>query len=223
MIGIICALEKEARKIIEKMAGARTDVISGAKYVSGELFGKEAVVVVCGIGKVNAALCVQTMIMKYSPDEIINVGVAGSLRDDLKVFDTVISRDLVQHDFDLKIFGDPAGHIPGIGYEMKASERIVKSLSAALDRMGLTYRIGRIASGDQFIDSDAERKRIADDFDADACEMEGAAVAQVCHVSGVEFAVLRTISDSGEGEYDKFCEKAADQSAKIICEYVKGR
>ncbi|MBQ7160986.1 MAG: 5'-methylthioadenosine/adenosylhomocysteine nucleosidase [Clostridia bacterium] len=221
MTGIICAMEKEARNIIANMAGARTDVIAGAKYVSGDLYGKEAVVAVCGIGKVAAAICAQTIIMKYSPDEIINVGIAGGLTPDLKVFDVVVSRDLVQHDFNIAVFGLPAGAIPGIGVSIKATDRIVGKLTAALEAEGVTHRVGRIASGDQFIDSEEARRAIADKFGADACEMEGAAVAQACLMNGVEFAVLRTISDSGEGEYDKFAELAADRSAKVICRYMK--
>ncbi len=221
MTGIICAMEKEAKKIISEMSGARTDVIAGAKYVSGELYGREAVVAVCGIGKVNAAVCAQTMIMKYSPDEVINVGVAGGLTADLKVFDVVVSRDLVQHDFDISSLGDPVGMVPGIGLSVKAADGIVEKLARALEAEGINYRIGRIASGDRFVDSEEDRRLIAERFGADACEMEGAAVAQACFLNGVNFAVLRSISDSGEGEYEQFSDRAADASAKVICRYMK--
>lgn len=223
MTGIICAMEIEARKIIAQMSGAITDVIAGGKYVHGELYGRDAVVAVCGVGKVNAAVCAQTLIVKYSPDEIINVGVAGALTGDLKVFDVVVSTDLVQHDFDLTSIGYEPGLLPGrkeVGF--KASPRIREKLCRALDRTGLHYVEGRIASGDVFVDTDAARKSIADRFSAAACEMEGAAIAQVCAINDVEFAVLRSISDSGEGDYRQFAARAADDSAQVICEYMKG-
>ena len=222
MTGIICAMEIEARKIIAEMSGATTDVIAGGKYVHGELYGKEAVVAVCGIGKVNSAVCAQTMIIKYSPDEVINVGVAGALTGDLRVLDVVVSTDLVQHDFDVTSIGYEPGLIPGrkeVGF--KASDRIVKKLCKALDNTGVRYVTGRIASGDVFVDTDEARRSIAGKFGAAACEMEGAAVAQVCAINGVEFAVLRAISDSGEGDYRVFAERAADNSARVICEYMK--
>ena len=214
-------MEKEAKKIIAEMSGARTDLFSGGKYVSGKLRGKDAVVAVCGIGKVNAAVCAQTMIMKYLPNEIINVGVAGALIPDLGILDVVVSRDLVQHDFDLTALGEKAGEIPHIGETIPASKRIVSKLIKALEAEGVPYRVGRIASGDQFIDTEEARRRIAEKFGADACEMEGAAVAQVCRINGVHFAVLRAISDSGEGDYSKFVVKAANNSAKVVCRYME--
>ena len=221
MTGIICAMEKEVRNIMEKMTVTERRVYAGKEYVSGKLNGRDAVVAVCGIGKVHAAMCAQTMILEFKPDEIINVGVAGALTSDLKVFDVVVARDLVQHDFDFSALGDPPGLIQGVGRELAASPRIVAALEEVISDTGINHVVGRIASGDIFVDAEDKRRSIADTFGAVACEMEGAAVAQVCKVNGVDFAVLRAISDSGEGDYAVFAEKAAENSARIICEYMR--
>lgn len=222
MTGIICAMEIEAQNILNEMTDTTSEVLSGSKYTRGKLNGSDCVVAVCGIGKVHAAICAQTMIFKYSPNEIVNVGVAGSLSDELRVFDIVISRDLVQHDYDLTAFGYPMGKVQGFDdVAFKASDRMIAKLERVISEAGLNYRVGRIASGDVFVDTEADRRAISDAFGAIACEMEGASIAQVCAVNGVEFAVLRAISDSGEGDYGMFAEKAALNSAKIICNYLK--
>ena len=217
-------MDIEARNVIAEMENATEEKLAGCVYTAGKLYGRDAVVCVCGIGKVNAAVCAQEMITRYAPDEVINVGVAGSLTPDLKVFDVVVSRDLCQHDFDLEPFGRPAGFIPGLDRTFfEASDKIIARLEKALKAENVNYRVGRIASGDQFIDTDEARRRIADKYGADACEMEGCAVAQTCCLNGVEFAVLRAISDSGEGDYAKFAARAADNSARVICRYMRDR
>lgn len=214
-------MQLEAENIIAAMNNKTTEVCGGITFHAGSLSGKDAVVAVCGIGKVFAAICAQTMILRYSPDEIINVGVAGSLSTELGVFDLVIARDLVQHDMDTSALGDPRGLISGLNIvNIPADRDICDKLERVISAAGLHGVSGRIATGDKFVDSDADRNSIAADFGAVACEMEGGAVAQTCYAAGVKFAVLRAISDSGEGDYTKFAARAAVNSARVVCDFM---
>lgn len=215
-------MKLEAQNIIASMTDVRTESRGGIEFNVGKLANRDLTVAVCGIGKVFAAICAQTMILCYAPDEIINVGVAGSLSEKLGVFDLVVADDLVQHDMDTSALGDPKGLISGINIiNIPADKEICDKLSAVIASLGLNGVRGRIATGDRFVDTDSDRRSIADTFGAVACEMEGCAVAQTCYAAGVKFAVLRAISDSGEGDYAKFAAKAAENSARVICEYAK--
>ena len=114
MIGIICAMEIELQKIRSLMQNVKTEKISSVNFNIGKLYGKDCVVAVSGVGKVNAAACAQSMILKYNPEFIINVGVAGGLLEEMQVFDVAISKSAVQSDVDTSALGDPKGFISTI-------------------------------------------------------------------------------------------------------------
>lgn len=222
MTGLICAMTIEAESIIAEMENKQISVISGIEYTVGTLYGKDIVVAVCGVGKVFAAACTQTMILKFAPTEIINVGVAGSLTPELKVFDVAVATYLCQHDMDTSAIGDPVGLISGINViKFPASKRINSAIIECLKASGLNYREGTIASGDLFVADRDKKNWIKDTFDALACEMEGGSVAQICYINNVDFAVLRAISDEEGGDYAVFAAKAAQNSANIIKEYIR--
>ena len=240
--GVIAAMKVEAERIVAAMEDARTETVGSITFTVGKIRrgpdkwtgeqGSEAEVVcaVCGIGKVNAAMCAQTMILHYTPDRIINTGVAGSLSPELGVGDVVIASDVVQHDFDTTAFGDPPGLIPGLNtVKMHCSDRLRTSelrnaAEAALAGTGTKVFDGVIASGDRFVADPETKKRIVGLFGAAACEMEGGAIGQVCAANGVPFAVVRTMSDSADGgaveDYPAFVEKAAAVSAHIVINAV---
>ena len=158
MIGIIAAMNVEMESLRSHMENTETDVISGIKFVRGSLEGKEVVTAVCGIGKVFAALCAQTMILHYSPESIINTGVAGTLTDKLDIGSIAVSSAVVQHDMDTSPLGDPVGLISGINkIELPADRLLSGRISACAKVMGIKTETGVIASGDQFVAS-AERK-----------------------------------------------------------------
>lgn len=222
MTGIICAMTIEAEGIISEMENTRVEIISGIEYTVGNLYSKDVVVAVCGVGKVFAAACTQTMILKYAPEEVINVGVAGSLVAELRVFDVAVATSLCQHDMDTSAIGDPVGLISGVNMvKFPASQRINAAMIKCLEASGLNFKEGTIASGDLFVAEREKKNWIRDTFDAVACEMEGGSVAQICYINGVEFAVLRAISDEEGGDYAVFAKKAAENSANIIKEYIK--
>ncbi len=228
MTGIICAMDVEMEKILGMMEGDDVISYSSVDYHVGKIGGKQAVCAICGIGKVAAAICTQTMILKFHTTEIINVGVAGSLSNELAIGDLVIARALVQHDMDARALGVEKGQIVGFEDRLIPTDQDLrdKLLSCAfvlnMGDGGKTVKAltGTIASGDQFISSRGKKQLIAEEYGALACEMEGAAVAQVCHVNHVPFAVLRAISDSADDsarmDFPAFTRMAADNTAVII-------
>lgn len=222
MLGLICAMEVEAARLKGAMSHNVAERISGIEYVRGSLYGQDVAVAVCGVGKVFAAICAQTMILRYQPEAIINTGVAGSLSGKLSIGDIVVADKVVQHDMDTSPLGDPPGGISGINMVyLPCSEHIVRSMQQSIrETVGLRCKTGVIASGDQFI-CDAEKKRhINQTFGAIACEMEGAAIGQVCYVNHVDFCVLRAISDSADEtshmDFTEFVAVASENSCKML-------
>ena len=221
MIGIIGAMSAEVEALKSEIKNARVEVISGVEFVSGELCGKEVVVAQCGIGKVFAAISAQTMILRYGASVIINTGVAGTLSEEIGILDFAISTAVVQHDMDTTAIGDAPGLISGINtVEIPASEALSAKIVEIAREQGNRALGGVIASGDQFINN-AERKAfIRSTFGAIACEMEGAAIGQVCYVNRVDFAVIRCISDNASGEaemeYPEMVKIAATKSQKLV-------
>ena len=225
--GIIAAMQKEAALLLEKMQEKTETVIGGVTYTAGVLCGRTAVVAVCGVGKVFSALCAQAMILRFSPQYIINTGVAGSLSTALHIGDLVIADGAVQHDMDTSAVGDPVGMISGINkILLQTDEALTKKLKAAAAAVGAVAHGGIVATGDRFVADGAEKRRIADTFGAVACEMEGGAVAQACFVNGVPFALLRAISDDASGkaqtDYPAFADRAARKSAALLLTVLEG-
>ena len=225
MIGIIAAMNVEMDSLRSHMENTETEVISGIRFVRGYLDGKEVVTAVCGIGKVFAALCAQTMILHYEPKAIINTGVAGTLTGDLGIGSIAVSTAVVQHDMDTSPLGDPVGLISGINkIEIPADRLLTSKLFACAKVMGINTATGVIASGDQFVASSERKQYIVDHFGAIACEMEGAAIGQVCYVNKVPFCVLRAISDSADGsshmDYPQFVKLAATQSVSLMRRFI---
>jgi len=225
MIGIIGAMDIEVDILKSLIEEPEIAVVSGVRFVCGRLFGKEVVVAKCGIGKVFAALCAEAMILKYSPDLIINTGVAGSLSENLSTLDVAVSRAVVEHDFDTSPLGDEKGHVCGLeSIEIPADAAISRAIEGIVKGMKVHCEYGVIASGDQFISSAEKKRIISSEFSAIACEMEGASIGHVCHVNKVPFTVVRAISDGADGssdmDYPAFAEKAAHISAKIVENFI---
>lgn len=222
MIGVIGAMHIEVETIKSLMEYKSAEKIGGVEFVKGTLHGREIVIAVCGIGKVAAAMCTQIMILKYSPECIINTGVGGSLSTSLAIGDIAVAESLVQHDMDTSPLGDPVGLISGLNLvnipaDKRVGEILLKGIETLDNVKGMT---GVIASGDQFIASEERKKFITDNFGAIVCEMEGASIAQVCFSNGVPFGVVRAVSDCADGsshmDYGEFLPVAAANAAKLI-------
>lgn len=224
MIAIIGAMDIEVNRIQSHMKNTARTVISGREFVSGALNGCEAVVVQCGIGKVNAALCTEALILHFHPDVVINSGVAGSLSGKVSIGEIALGEGVIQHDVDTSALGDPVGFVSTVNMlEFPCSAPVVDQLEQAIRDEGIPMARGVIASGDQFV-TESIKARILGHFDCIACEMEAGAIGQVCYANGVDFAILRSISDNADGsadmDYPQFCELAADNATRVALRFA---
>lgn len=227
MIGIIGAMDVEVENLLTLMPENQAETISGITYHRGKIAGKDCVVAKCGIGKVAAAVCAQTMILKYAPEAVINVGVAGGIGLDVHIGDVVISSGLVQHDMDTSAIGDEKGFISGINLVIIPATKALTELTskAAESIFGKQkVHVGVIATGDQFIGDGEHLNRIKDEFGACACEMEGGSIAQVCFLNQIKYVVIRAISDNANEtaamDYTAFFAESAHSTAKLISEIL---
>ena len=165
------------------------------------------------------------MILGFSPDVIINTGVAGTLTDELSIGDVAIADKVVQHDIDTTALGDEPGLISGLNIVyIPTDDNITGILSESVKELGLNCKTGTIATGDCFINDNEKKKSIIDKFSAIACEMEGGAIAQTCYINNVPFSILRAISDGGDEnshlDYSAFLKKAAETSIEVIKKFI---
>jgi adenosylhomocysteine nucleosidase len=222
-IGIIGAMDEEVSILKGQMQDVTVKKVASMEFYEGKLLEKEVVVVRCGIGKVNAAVCTQILADLFQVDAVINTGVAGSLRNEIDIADIVLSTDTLQHDMDATGFGYPAGVIPRMEQSIfKADERLVELAkevcSEVVPEVGV--HTGRVVSGDQFI-SDTEKKAwLAKNFEGYCTEMEGAAIAQTAYLNQIPFLIIRAISDkadhSAEMTYKDFEEIAIRNTVKLL-------
>lgn len=220
---LICAMDSEADGFRALLTGRKDEVCSGMTFSSGLLQGVPVTVVKCGVGKVNAALCAQTALLRYSPDAVINVGVAGGVGHGVVTGHVVIGSETVQYDFDLTAIGEEDGLV--YPCDKTLAEALYQAARTVLpdERVSL----GRIATGDRFVGDSVTCARIRDHYGSLACEMEGGAVAQVCAVSGVPCGVLRAISDNAnehsEVDFPTFLASAVADTEKILLAYFSSQ
>lgn len=223
MLGIIGAMEVEVATLKKNMVKPRIVKKAGMEFYQGVLAGCPAVVVKSGIGKVNAALCTQILVDDFRVDQVVNTGVAGSLRAEIDIGDIVISSDALQHDMDATGFGYEVGVIPQMSCSDFSADpeliRLAQSCCARVNPEIHTF-VGRVVSGDQFISAREKKEWLIQQFDGYCTEMEGAAIAQAAYVNQVPFLVLRAISDkaddSAQMSYDEFESKAAEHCVNLV-------
>lgn len=228
-IGIIGAMELEVEQLKKEMDVAAVVKKAGMDFFEGALGGVPVVIVRSGIGKVNAALCVQILADVFGVSHVINTGVAGSLNAKLDIGDILISRDALHHDMDTTIFGYQPGEVPQMGFrEFKADQRMMALAKEACERVNPDIHVmyGRVVSGDQFISSKEAKERLIAQFQGDCAEMEGASVAHGAYLNSLPFVIIRAISDkaddSAEMDYPAFEAAAAKHSAALVKEMIKG-
>ena len=220
-LGIIGAMSQEVEALVAAMDNCAEQTVAGSRFFEGTLEGLPAVVVQCGIGKVNAALCAQILCSNYQVTHLVNTGIAGSLSPELDIADLVISQDAMYHDFDCVHFGYAYGQVPGMDtLTFPADETLMAWAFAAAEAVNPGHaRIGRVASGDQFIASKERKDFIIEKTQALCTEMEGAAIAQTAYRNGVPFVILRAISDkadnSAQMDYPTFENMAAHHCAQV--------
>ncbi len=225
--GIIGAMDVEIQALLDEMENVTATEKAGTVYYEGTLQGLAAVVVKCGIGKVNAAIGAQILCDCFAVTHIVNTGIAGSLCAQQDIGDLVISSDVWHHDFDCVNFGYPMCQIPGMPRSFAADEAMIAMAKQAAAGAGCTVRIGRIASGDQFVADPGLKNQIIERTQALCTEMEGAAIAQTAYRNGIPFVILRCISDkadnSAQMDYPSFEKMAALRCAevtKLLCQQL---
>ncbi|MBR1762413.1 MAG: 5'-methylthioadenosine/adenosylhomocysteine nucleosidase [Eubacterium sp.] len=227
MLGIIGAMDVEVNSLKNKVKNGKADVFANIEFISGDIEGKKVCVACCLPGKVNAALCTQLMIDKFDIDKIINVGIACSLSNEVVIGDIVVGDKLYQYDFDTSAVDGVKGLILDGKTSIDADYALSQALIKCAQNTGESVHYGGIATGDTFIASNELKKSINEEFGAVCGEMEGGAIAQVCYINSVPFAVLRTISDGGNEEsqmaYPLFKEVAAKKSSEIMLNYLKNK
>ena len=223
-IGIISAMQNEVDLLLAQAQIERVDTVGNVDYHIGTLCSWPVVIAKAGVGKVLAASGITAMLNRYPVIRVIFTGVAGGVGDETQVLDEVIATRLVQHDYG-QITADGFEWFPGTQGEADFCDcdpgLVRLAWDAAVAELGEAHVFqGVIASGDQFVASAEYVKRLQDDFGAIACEMEGAAIAAVCHNYGIPFVVIRCMSDKADGEahetYENMVVLAADQSCRIV-------
>lgn len=222
-LGIIGAMSIEVENLKAAMTDLQITEKAGMEFYEGKLENLPCVVVQCGVGKVNAALCVQVLCDLYGVTHVVNTGVAGSLCNDLDIGDFVISDDAMYHDFNCAPINPnyAVGQVPGLPVRtFKADENLMKLAFDAAESVNPGHaKIGRVASGDQFVCRKDVKEQIISDTGALCTEMEGAAIAHAAWRNGVPFVVLRAISDkaddSAEMDYPTFEQIAAARSTAV--------
>lgn len=226
--GIIAAMQEEMQEIKKIMEQIEEKKIYELTFIKGKISEKDVILVESGVGKVNAARVTQILIDKFEVEAIINVGSAGSANDELQIGDIVIGRKIVQHDFDITAFGHQKGFISNVGQYVESDSKLIEEMEQTISKLAkkeFEIKIGVIASGDIFCTEIKMKEKIRTKFKADAIEMEGAAIAQVCKLDNIPFLIIRSISDTPNGNneitFDKFLEKASKRCAEIIKEFLK--
>lgn len=225
-IGIIGAMSEEVQGFKKRLSNLDEERIGNLVFYTGVMHGKDIVLLETGIGKVNAAIGATLMIEAFDVEEIIFTGVAGGINEDLDLGDVVISRDLIQHDFDTSAFGDKLGVIPRMDNSVfRADDELIElAVNAGKKLNGKKVIVGRILSGDQFIASPEKIAFLKKEFNGDCAEMEGAAVGHVCQIFDIPFVVVRTMSDKANSDahtdYATFMRIAADNSITLVDEML---
>ena len=227
-IGIVSAMDNEIDLLLKEAVIDRVDTIADVEYHIGSLHGQPVIITRSGIGKVRAASGVTAMLTEYPVSKVIFTGIAGGVADETQVLDEVIATRLVEHDYGILSndgfewrSGDPGyGGEPGVYYD--CDSRLVQlAYDAAVEVVGKNHTFkGTIATGDQFIANSEYVEKLRKDYDAYACEMEGASVAVVCAKYDTPFVVIRALSDKADGNahdsYENFGNTAADNSSRIV-------
>lgn len=223
IIGIIGAMNEEIIELKSVMKDIKEEKIGNLEFFKGKLENRDVVLVECGIGKVNAAICATLMKEHFKVDRLFFTGVAGGVNPNVNIGDIVVGTDLVEHDFDCTPFGYELGQIPRMAdYKFKCDEALVKlAYDVAVQEFGKEkVWQGRIVSGDQFVASVEKIKWLKEKFDAYCTEMEGASVAHVCYSLNLPFVIIRAISDKADHDakvdYPEFVKIAAKNSKTII-------
>jgi adenosylhomocysteine nucleosidase len=227
-IGIISAMDNEINTLLNEAEIEKVDLIGGMEYHVGKLRGKNVIITRAGIGKVRASSGVTAMLIKYNISKVLFTGIAGGVADEPQVLDEIVATRLVEHDYGiisndgfLWVSGDPGISREAGEYYYCDEELVELAYKAAVETVGKEHVFkGTIATGDQFIASEEYVRRLKEEYNAYACEMEGASVGAICIKYGKPFVVIRALSDKADGKahssYKNFGDIAGANSSHIV-------
>lgn len=215
MIAIICAMDEEAKGLISDIGNCTVHVVGNFKFYEGTLCGQNVVVSGCGVGKVCAATVTAVAIEKFAPELVINSGVAGGTPP-LNQGDMVIPEKSVEHDY----YAPDEQTV----YYM-SDKKVSAALKKACVKLGYPVKTCTIATGDSFIDKPEKVAELKQKFNAEAFDMESAAIAKTCRMFGVKCAFVRSISDNGVDDnmksFYEFLSEAAKRSQLVVEQTLK--
>ena len=222
--GIIGAMPSEVALLREEMQECNEVQVGRFTFWEGVLYGQEVALAQCGIGKVNAAIVTQLLLDRFGAEQVVNTGIAGAMHEQLKVLDVVVSRELVYHDYEMRFLRDYVPFLEKIEASPALVEQAVEAFEAIAHGSSCCFA-GRIATGDQFVESRQVKESIVERFHPMCVEMEGAAIGHVCAAAQVPFVVIRTMSDSADDSagmsFDEFKEIASRRSADIVRQMLR--
>lgn len=220
MIGIITAMKVEAELLLSNLVDKSVHCFCGIEYYKGVLEGRSAVISICSVGKVNAALCTQIMIDRFDPVIILHSGIAGSLSDSVKHLDVVIATGLTYYDVrkrQLLNFFPNTDVFP-------CDDMLIGKIKTAALSITRSVHTGLIVTGDDFIAEKEKKEVLFRSYNALCVEMEGCAVAHAALINKVPCAVIRSISDMADGaateDYMAFENAAAKIASSIILKTI---
>ncbi len=224
-IGIIAAMNEEMQEIKNIMTDIEPKHVFNLTFFKGKINSTDCILVESGVGKVNAARTTQIMMDYFKIEYIINIGTAGAASNMLNVTDVVIANKLCQYDFDVSPIGYKKGEIMDLGlyfYSEKTLLQKCQSIMQSLDKNN-SYKVhvGTIASADKFCTDPVIAKSVNEEFNALCVEMEGASIAQVCTLNNTPFIVIRSISDSPNGNNGIDFQEYLSISSKRCATFLK--
>jgi len=223
--GIIAAMDAELALILESMKIESGKTVYGVQFHIGKINGVNVAAVCCSIGTINAAACASVLIREFGATAVVNIGVAGSTCDELDILDVIISDEVVFHDADTWIIKKYYPYRESFHADQNLIRMAEESI-AKMEARGFSYKVGRIATGDMFVNNLAVKDDIVERHNPLCVEMEGAAIGQIAYMSGVPFLVIRSLSDKSDGSahisFESFLEKAAKNSAGIVLGMIGG-
>ena len=240
IIAVIGAFETEVQLLKNRMINKKEEVVEGIHFYTGVLNGQQVVVSRLGIGKVNAAISTTLLLEHFRPKAILFSGIAGAMNPQLHPGDIVVGKQIAYHDY---------GRISPKGFQLWATrnpyhfnanpiffkcdsamiaiaEKASKQVSLQqIDQYIPQIFFGTIITGDVFMADHVKNKQLRQEMNADAIEMEGAAVAQVCYQQKVAFLIIRSLSDDANDtatlDFVKYGKMAAENSAQFVMEILK--
>ncbi len=241
LTAILGAFRDEVKLLEDSLQNKREVTVKGIRFVTGDFRGRTVVVALTGVGKVNAAMTTTILLMNWQPQQLIFTGIAGGVNPEILPGDIVIAKSTIQHDFG-KI--NPQGMLiwntrnPINGVEnpmyfpadsillLKAQKASNQTKFKEIEGRKIKVMLGIVATGDVFVNSDEKVKVLQEQVKADATEMEGAAVAQVCYQLKVPCLILRSISDNANSkahvDMNIFGSIAAYNSSNLVLGILGG-